>query len=612
MSLGALREAVAAGRLRDVDLHLASTLVELAGGDSPELRLAAALVSHHTGQGHVCLDLASIAGKPVFPGGEPALAAPPLDAWRAALRQSAVVGAAGEDTPLVLDARDRLYLGRYWYFENTIARRLRELAAAPVALNDPARLRQRLAHYFPPGTDGPDLQKSAAATALLNRLTVISGGPGTGKTTTVTRLLALLVEASETPPRIVLAAPTGKAAARLTESIEQARANLDGDLVVRAALALEAGTIHRLLGWLPDHSGFRHHAGNPLHLDVLVVDEASMVDVPLMARLLDALPPPARLILLGDKDQLASVEAGSVLGDLCNRGAIPAPSPGFRKRLAALGADIPEAADTKDIGALADSLVVLTRSYRFGPDSGIGSLARAVNRGDAEAALEVCADPAYPDATWVEAGAGALPALIADRAVAAYAPYRKAQGPAAAVETFARFRFLCALRDGPFGVTDVNSAVERALRRKGLIPAAGELHYAGRPILITRNDYALRLYNGDIGLILEDPEADGRLRAFFPTAEGGLRRVLLSRLPPHETVYATTIHKSQGSEFDACTVILPDTPSPVVTRELVYTGITRARREVELWGSAEQLPGIVARRVERTSGLREALWNRPV
>lgn len=594
-----LCRAVDGQRLRDLDFHFAACVCEVARCDAPGLWLAAALTSRATADGHVCIALNELAGKPVLD--DPDLVAPALADWRAALLASGAVGCGDGNTPLVLDERDRLYLGRYWHFERILVRELKARAVfVPV---DTQRAREGLARLFPAREGEDDPQRRAAAVALLRRLAVISGGPGTGKTTTVTRLLALLVEQSwPRVPRIALAAPTGKAAARLTEAIKQAKQKLACEVAVRDAIPEEAGTLHRLLRAVPGETGFRHHAGNPLHLDVLVVDEASMVDVSLMARLFDALPPEARLILLGDRDQLSSVEAGSVLGDVCNRGEELPYSPDMAARLAGLGERAPAVAE--GVPAMADSLAVLTRSYRFSSDSGIGRLARAVNRGDAQAALEAC-DGA--EVGWRELKGAELAATIGETAVAGYRAYLEAKDPAEALARFGQFRFLCALREGPVGVAQVNAVAEAALRRAGLLPAQGR-HYSGQPLMVTRNDYALGLFNGDIGIVWPDPQAGGRLRAFFAAPDGQLRRVLLHRLPAHETVFAMTVHKSQGSEFDRCVVLLPDTDAPVVSRELVYTAITRARQAVELWGTRVLFARAVQRRIERSSGLRDALW----
>ncbi len=599
----ALARARGEGQLRDLDLHFARELAALVGDPSPALQLAATLTSAATGAGHICLDLTAIAGRPLVVG-EYALelSAPPLAEWRAALRASPAVGAPGSFAPLILDAADRLYLGRFFAWERQVAEQLLALAT-PVAEVDLTALGAGLQRHFP-GVAAGDRQRLAAALSQLRRLTVIAGGPGTGKTTTVARLLALSVELAPRRPRILLAAPTGKAAARLAESLRGHLEQLPP--AIREQLPQEAMTLHRLLGFIPGGGRPRHHADNPLHLDLLVVDEVSMVDLPLMARLLAALPPQARLVLLGDPDQLASVEPGSVLGDICQGALRAGYSAPLRRQLHQLGSEPP--ADRGEGRALADSLVFLTESRRFGAASGIGRLARAINRGAADEALAVLADGQFTDVVWRELPtASTLAEWIGQAVITGYRAYLQEREPAAALAAFNRFRLLCALREGPSGVVEVNRLAEQALRRAELIHGS-ERFYLGRPLLITRNDHAARLYNGDIGLVLADAEAAGRPRVFFPTVDGGVRRVLINRLPEHETVFAMTIHKSQGSEFERCLLLLPEEENRILTRELLYTGVTRARTAVELWGSEAVWRQAVSRVVARTSGFPERLW----
>lgn len=445
-------------------------------------------------------------------------------------------------------------------------------------------------------------QKLAAATAVARSFAVISGGPGTGKTTTVAKLLAILVETGlqrGKPPTIRLVAPTGKAAARLTESIGAALRELALPPEWTAAIPTEAGTLHRLLGVIPGRSQFRHHADNPLHLDLLVVDEASMVDLPMMARLLDALPAHARLILLGDKDQLASVEAGAVLGDICSfidQGISPALATWLSRQTGYSLAGSARGAPIRD------SLCLLSKSWRFDQNSGIGQLARACNSGDVSSVAAVW-DQGFTDIRLQPWVGDAYEALIA-RGVAGYRTYLEAARAGADIATvfkaFHGFQILCALREGPFGVAGLNERLELALSRAGLLQRDGEW-YAGRPIMVVRNDHGLGLYNGDMGLCL--PDETGRLRVWFEQPGGDLRALLPSRLPPHETVYAMTIHKSQGSEFAQTLLVLPDQDSPVLTRELLYTGVTRAKQRLELFGSEAMLARIVRRPTERNSGL---------
>jgi exodeoxyribonuclease V alpha subunit len=459
-----------------------------------------------------------------------------------------------------------------------------------------------------------DWQRLAAAVAALKRFAVISGGPGTGKTTTVVRILALLLEQAPAPLRIALAAPTGKAAARMQEAIRASREALPVDARIRDAIPVEATTIHRLLGFRPGSVAFRHDRDNPLPVDVLVVDEASMVDVALMTKLARAVPRPSRLILLGDKDQLASVEAGAVLGDIC--GDSPGFSPGFRRRLIEVTgqnpADPGSAASREGSAAEAgppirDAIVQLNRSYRFGQDSGIGRLAQFVNRGDGQSALDLLTRGECEDIVWrpLESPRDLAPRLaeIAGKLGA----YLAAETPEAVLTALDGFRVLCAHRTGPYGVETLNTLITNCLEsRRAIRPRAPWYH--GRPVLVTANDYNLRLFNGDLGITLADASASDRLRVFFRTADGSVRRLSPARLPEHETAFAATVHKSQGSEAGEILLILPDELTPVMTRELVYTGLTRARRRVEVWGSAAVLAAAISRRLSRSSGLRDALW----
>lgn len=648
------------GWLRELDRALARFLAELDPGASPLLILAAALASHQLGQGHVCLDLAATLAHPDFtlslpPEGEDpeeatllpsqVLAGLSLETWLAACRGSALLEAEG--APLVLSG-PCLYLRRYWDYERrvagNIAKRLRATADAP------AELSSRLATLFPEplvleGERLTDWQKLACALAARGRFTLITGGPGTGKTTTVVRLLALLQEAAMAagaPLRLSLAAPTGKAAARLTESIGGQVASLPVAEAVRAQIPTTVTTLHRLLGSRPDSRHFRHDAGNPLPLDVLVVDEASMIDLEMMANLLDALPAHSRLILLGDKDQLASVEAGAVLGDLCREAETGGYSEATRAWLEArTGEPLADPALRPGDQPLAQHIVMLRHSRRFGSGSGIGRLARAVNRADAQGARSTLA--AGSEDLHVLRLSGeqdrALERLLLNglgeagggpQGYAHYLELMRAERPGQGEDlqawdgwagrvlaAFDQFQLLCAVRKGPWGVEGLNERIAQALQRRGLLEQ-DHGWYEGRPVLVTRNDYSLGLMNGDIGIALrlpEPPEFPGAtvrqvLRVVFPRNDGSgaLRHILPSRLGAVETVFAMTVHKSQGSEFAHCALILPDNLSPVLTKELVYTGITRARRWFSL---VETRAGIfeqaVQRRVERRSGLREAL-----
>jgi exodeoxyribonuclease V alpha subunit len=583
--------------------------------ERPLVALAAALVSHKRGEGHICLDLEAVAGSTfpdLAPDGVNPILLPRLKAWTRALTSSPVMGSPGEFKPLVLDSRHRLYLHRYWEYEQTLASAILKRAADLPPQFDALALRQKIQALFPaePGED-VNWQSVAALAAARRKFCVISGGPGTGKTHTLVLILALLLELGrERNLRIAVAAPTGKAAARIQDSIRTVKATLACDETIRAQLPERATTIHRLLGYLPDSARFRHNADNPLPFDVVAVDEASMVDLALMAKLFQAVPPSARVILLGDKDQLASVEAGAVLGDICSAAA-----PDLVRTRSTASHSLPAKSETCSKAslpaknALADCVVQLRKNYRFGQHSAIYRLSTSINEGRGEDALQILKDSgANAAADLVSAPLprrAQLKEALRARVKAGFRDFLKASDPLAALAALARFRILCALREGPFGVAGLNQATEDILEESGLIRPSNPW-YARRPIMITRNDYNLKLFNGDIGLLLPDGDS-GEPRAFFPGPDNTLRKFLPLRLPEHDTAYAMTVHKSQGSEFDRVLLILPERESPVLSRELLYTGITRARTSVELWFDEKVFRAALARRVTRTSGLCDAL-----
>ena len=586
-------------QLNEIDSQFASFICRQAGSVDPQLWCAASLLSRGVGAGDVCLDLACA----LQDGAAAGNGIESLESWVQRLRDFPVVGAPGDFRPLILDGAQRLYLHRYWRYEDELAASLLQRGAT--AEFDRERLKGGLGRLFPQGGQAEtDWQRVAALAAVSRRFCVISGGPGTGKTSTVVKVLALLLEQQGGEScRIALAAPTGKAAARLKESI---LGGVECSEEVRALIPEDVSTIHRLLGYLKGSCSFRHNRDNPLPYDLVIVDEASMVSLPLMAKLVDALRHDTRLILLGDRDQLASVEAGAVLGDICDTGGVHGFSAPFIRLAGELTGDrLPEQGAS---GVLGDAVVQLRKSYRFSSESGIGRVGALVNAGDGAAALAAFRDAGLPDISLTDTPRAAdLGEALAERVLAGYAPYLKETAPEAAFARFGQFRVLCALRSGPYGVEAVNRLVQERLAKAGLIKPEGRW-YAGEPVMITRNDYNLGLFNGDIGLILPDPESGSELRAFFPSGTAGMRTVLPLRLPEHESAFAMTVHKSQGSEFDRVLLILPDRDAPLMTRELVYTAITRAKQSVELLGSDELFLTAVQRRIVRRSGLRDRLW----
>ena len=577
-------------QLSSLDRHFADFIIGLeermrgARGESGQpdrhaLWLAAALASAAGGQGHTCCPLGESADLQVTTadGAVPFVMPQPAE-WQTLLAGCDVVGRPGDYLPLVLDDDGRLYLHRSWSWERQIADSVRMLGA-PLATELSPAAEAVLDRFFPVGELQPDMQRVAARTALTHGFTVISGGPGTGKTTTVARILAAISLTSTTAPRIALAAPTGKAALRLQQSLEQALQRLDLTEEAREALQVKACTIHRLLGVIPKRVTFRHNHKNPLPHDLLVVDEASMVDLPLMARLLEAVRCGTRVIMLGDRNQLASVEAGAVLADICESGSGQTGVP---------------------------AVVELDRSYRFGPESGIGRLSRLVNAGDAAGAVELLTSGSCPDLIWRPLPVGRPEGKETARALAlGYAGYGELTDPRAALDSLERFRILSPLREGPWGVTSLNRICQETL---GLRTRGGQRTERLLPLMVSGNDYELGLFNGDTGVVMESPS--GTPSAWFDDASGGLRHVSLLRLPAYETAFALTVHKSQGSEFDRLLLILPECGTELISRELLYTAITRARTSVEIWGDPEVIRSAVERCVRRASGLRDMLERR--
>ncbi len=575
------------GAVTSLDHRFAQLLARRGGVTDPRVLAACALAGSVGETGHVCLSLPDaarvltreLAARHEGADDPPALPSlPDVGDWEAALRAaSAIVRTPGEDrvTPLVLDG-SALYLDRAWTHQRALQASILGRLGANRSDVDRAALEQVLDRLFHDDPEREADQRRAVATAISRRLAVVVGGPGTGKTAVVVRLLAALASlerrAGRDAPRVVLVAPTGKAAARMSESIrDRLDAWIPSDL--RDAIDPEASTIHRALGIHPATGRPRHHADNPLLADLVVVDEASMVDLPLMAKLLAAVPPEARLVLLGDPDQLVSVEKGAVLRDL--------------------------AAGT----TLGDHLVILRRTFRF--SGGIARLAAAINAGDADAALAALAEEEALELLDVAAGAGSrgLADRLRSRVVRGYRSALVEPDPAKALRELRRFRVLCAHRRGARGVEVLGPRLEGWLRSGGLLPKGKGPWYRGRPVLVTHNDHQRSLYNGDVGLLLSDPgDPDGPLRAWFEGGTDGVRAFAPAGLPPHDTVFATTVHKSQGSEYDEVVVVLPARPSPLLTRELLYTAVTRACERVVILGSEDRIREAVERRTERMSG----------
>ena len=677
-----LRPFFEAEVLGPLEVHVVARLGRLLDECDPDALLALAFAVGAPRHGHVCIDLSALNDELLPPqeesegSGEAASERPPLR-WpedRGALRK-ALAGCTnlvrlGDEqerpTPFVLDG-DQLYMDRYWRYQGKLARALRDRAAAAMFTpEDSSLLQAGLVSLLRPlddeGNPLPedpstlDRQRLAAAVAALRRLTVLSGGPGMGKTYTIRVVLVLLyvqwkarrLKVPDLPPLdVALAAPTGKAANRMKESLGEgldkfikslgpALGGLAAPEDLRTFLTgLSTFTLHRLLGWQSrSPTSFRHNADNPLPQQVVVVDEASMVDLALMAKLVDAVGPDSRLLLIGDRHQLASVEAGTVLADICGDTGpesltLSRPFAGELKQQC--GIDVKQAgAELTDERGTGDCIVQLNVYHRFKGDSGIGAFAEACLANKPEVAASVLLDSeGYNDVSLKKHGERGLLIPDAEKAIVeGYRPYLKllAAGPGdgeqeqdfhlRVLEALDRFRVLCVHRKGRLGVAGLNKTIEELLLKdeeiKGFKPRSGNYH--GQPIIVHRNDYTVGRFNGDVGVVVKRKQGvtDERQRrrrwVAFPGPGKTVQYLSPSRLPEHQTVFAMTIHKSQGSQFNHAMVVLPTRQSPILTRELIYTGVTRAARKMTMIGDRDLLVEALQKRVTRASGLGQVLW----
>lgn len=617
---GLLDDANRAGILTAADVHIAHRLGELCDESDPIVVMAAALAVRAPRLGHVCVDLRASAGTATTQDGEVLRGAdlgwPTPDEWLAAVTTSDMVRVVTDERgepdgrPLRLHG-DRLYLQRCWAQERRVAADLRERSARRIQVDETVLTTMLEGLFDPADTD----QRQAAVIAALSGVGVIAGGPGTGKTTTVARVLALIddqgVIEGGRPPQIALAAPTGRAAARLAAAVGAAVGAMEIGPDARARLGgLEASTLHALLGRQPGRSRrVAHHSGNRLPHDVVVVDEASMVSLSLMSDLLDAIRPTAQLILVGDHDQLASVEAGAVLGDIVGPAADgPVMTAPVRAQVARLvGHEVP-AGEAPNGVTIGDGVAVMTRTHRY--SGALARLASAVADGRGTDAVAALRDD-QTALTWIDADAATIgPALEPVRQLLATTGVAVTdaawRGDASgALKALSAARLLCAHRRGAHGVTTWAERVERWVTTAvGATSPVGR-HRIGQPLLVTRNDPSLHVHNGDAAVVIVG--SDGLPGVAVERPDGPLV-VSPARLESVESLHAMTIHKAQGSEYDAVVVVLPRPDSPLLTRELLLTAVTRARHRLIVVGTAAAITAAVDRPVARASGLRDALW----
>ena len=591
----------------EIDIFFADFIQRISEKEDILLFLTLAFLSKETTAGHICLDLSEYAAKQVIDK-DKSMVFPAFAEWQKKLMAVSAIGSPGDFKPVILDKRGRLYLYRYWQYETCLAEDLTRRAKKSHELPDKKFISEKINLFFPGSEDkGPDMQRTAAITALLKNLCIICGGPGTGKTTTVAKILALMLECSQKELKIALAAPTGKAADRLQKAIASSKSELPCSEKIISCIPKTASTLHRLLGTIANTSSFRYNKDNLLPYDIIVIDEASMIDLPLLSKTLSAASAETRIILIGDKDQLASVESGAALGDICTDEAVKKFSSGFSKLFQKIvGMEIVSSQKETGLPVLSDCIVELNKNYRFEAGSNIFKLSSAINKGNIRETLaaleEAGGDISHIQTSFQTHIKTHLSNIITNN----FLPFIKAPSCAIALQLLDHFRILCALRKGPFGTMRINSVIEKKLVEMNYIDPASRF-YHGQPIMITQNDYSLKLFNGDTGIIFNNPDKKGETKAYFQENDNTIRSFHTSALPAHATVYAMTIHKSQGSEFDNVMLVLPEKESPVLTRELLYTAVTRTKEKIQIVGSEKIISYAVSQNIERRSGLKDML-----
>ena len=562
-------------QLNTLDRALGHLIERQSDSIDNNIGIVAALVSYALRQGHVCLDLEELKNGDFSEYFETQFLEAPIEH----LETDDLVGSESESSrPLILTRKGKLYLHRYWHYEQYLLTILKERFEKPLRIINQNELADFLDSNASLGTD----QNAAITLAVQSQLTLISGGPGTGKTTTVLYILAFIMsQECVTPLKIGLAAPTGKAAQRIQKSLESGIQQLDLSSEEKERIPTEASTLHRLLGYQKNSPEFKHNRKTPLPLDIVIVDEASMLDLLMFSKLLEALKPSSKLILLGDRHQLASVEAGSIFGDLVQA--------------------------SHSNTAMALRVVELNQNFRFGNDSSLFLACEAIKSGDPAEALSIVESENQELKLTPLPTPQKLAVALETSITSHFINITKSDSPEEAIKLIEQETVLTPVRNGSFGVDGLNKTIELTIRSKLKI-AKQVTHFSGQPILITENSYSQRLFNGDLGILFASPDRPDDLFAYFKDSkEEELKRFPISALPKFELAYALTVHKSQGSEYIKVTFIIPPIKSPLLTRELLYTAISRSRQSVEIWGSKEDLSLAIESQTTRTSGILDTM-----